>query len=91
MTLVPSTEAVIEGDEVYTAGRDANTPSPMLYGTIVAARLPPGAAHWEIEVKPSVRIDALRHVQIVRKRLNPARGARRTGLPTRPEGSGDSS
>lgn len=70
---VPATEAVAEGDEVYTGDRDANSPEPLCYGTIVKAEIPPGSPHWEIHVQPAASIDAMKSVQVVRKKANPMR------------------
>jgi cell shape-determining protein MreC len=70
---IPATEPVSEGDEIYTAGGDANNPEPMWYGTIVKAELPAGSPHWEIRVRPAATLAEVKTVQVLRKKPNPVR------------------
>ena len=73
LKLIPATEPVSVGDEVYTSQRDAALPYPLYYGKVVSAEIQPGALHWEIRVEPAVkRIDAPT-VQILTRKLNPLR------------------
>ena len=73
LTLVRETAAVMEGDLVYTAGRDSQFPWPMLYGTVVRAELPVGAPHWEILVRPALDITRLEQVEVLTRVFNPRR------------------
>jgi hypothetical protein len=72
LTHIDATEAVNEGDEVYTASRD-DLPYPLYYGTVAKAELQPGALQWDIWVKPASTADNLRSVLVLRSKLNPAR------------------
>jgi cell shape-determining protein MreC len=73
LTLVPATEAVSVGDEVYTNHDDSTLPFPFFYGTVIQADLKPGASHWEIRVEPAVKQIDSHTVQILTRSLNPAR------------------
>ena len=73
LTLVPASEAVSVGDEVYTNHNDAALPFPFYYGKVVQAELKPGAAHWEIRVEPAVKQIDSQTVQILTRSLNPLR------------------
>ena len=73
LTLVPVTEPVNIGDEVYTGRRDATLPYPLYYGKVVSAKIPPGAAHWEIKVEPAVGKIKAQRVQVLTKKMNPLR------------------
>ena len=64
LTLIPATEPVSVGDEVYTGQRDAALPYPLYYGKVVSALIKPGALHWEIRVQPAVQRIAAPTVQI---------------------------
>ncbi len=76
LLLIERTEPVRVGDLVLTADRDGLFPYPMLFGTVVQAQLRPGQPHWQIRVRPAVRLDELPVVEVLRKRLNPRRLAR---------------
>ena len=73
LALVRANQVVEVGDEVYTGGRDNLFPWPMLYGTVVTARLKDGAPHWEIRVRPAMQERSLKRVEIFTKVLNPSR------------------
>ena len=73
LTLVRSTEAVRIGDEVVTGGRDSSFPWPLVYGTVISARLAPRAPYWEILVKPAVGDEPLEIVEVFTRALNPER------------------
>ena len=68
LTWIAATEPVSVGDEVYT---DTSLPQPMYYGKVV--RVEPGLTHWEIWVEPAAADPDRRTVQVLRRRLNPAR------------------
>lgn len=78
--LVKITEAVSEGDLVYTAAEEGLTPLPLLYGHVVSVERQPGANHWEIQVQPAAyrgaNEPAPAHLSVVRGVLNPERLAR---------------
>ena len=69
-TLVPATAAVAIGDAVFTDGRDQPDGWPMVYGTVVQARLPDEAPHWEIRVRPAVDLNELKQVEVLTRRFN---------------------
>jgi len=72
LTMIPADEPVAVGDRVYTPS-DGGFPYPMYYGTVQSAELSEGSPHWTIHVEP-VAADARPNVvQILRRRLNPAR------------------
>jgi hypothetical protein len=73
LTLIPATEPVATGDEVYTSVRGAALPAPMYYGRVVTATLPHGAPHWEIVVQPAVTGEEIRSVHVLRSVVNPQR------------------
>lgn len=73
LNFIQSTEPVSVGDSLYTSVTDGSLSVPLLYGTVVAAELPPGAPHWSIQVKPAADLSKLRRVQIVRTQPNPLR------------------
>ena len=70
LTLVPATAAVAIGDTVFTDGRDQPDDWPMVYGTVVQARLPGDAPHWEIRVRPAVDLNELKQVEVLTRRFN---------------------
>jgi cell shape-determining protein MreC len=71
LKFVASNRAVSVGDELYTA--DHELAHPFYYGRVIAARLPPGAPHWEILIEPALRqLDKLQHVQVLRKDIRVA-------------------
>jgi cell shape-determining protein MreC len=78
--LVKITDAVSEGDLVYTASEEGLTPLPLLYGHVVRVERQPGANHWEIWVQPAAfhgaNEPAPSHLSVVRGVLNPERLAR---------------
>jgi len=78
LTLVERTEPVQVGDWVLTAEPDEAFPFPMVYGQVVEAELPAGQPYWEIRVQPFVKLEQLRTVEVLRKRLNPTRAAVKT-------------
>lgn len=73
LKLVPATEPVSIGDEVYSAPRDATLPFPLYYGKVVRAEIKPGAPHWEIDVDPAANRIEPQTVQILTRQLNPLR------------------
>ena len=73
LKMIPSAEPVAVGDGVYTVSNGGDFPFPMYYGRVTRAEQIAGDNHWEIDVEPAARNTALRVVQILRKRLNPAR------------------
>ncbi len=71
LKFVASNRAVSVGDELYTA--DDELAHPFFYGRVVAARLPPGAPHWEILIEPALRkLNTLGNVQVLRKDIRPS-------------------
>jgi cell shape-determining protein MreC len=52
--MISATEPVSVGDLVVTTGQEGLAPQPLLYGKVVRAELPPGAAHWEIWMLPAI-------------------------------------
>lgn len=70
LTLVPATAAVSIGDTVFTDGRDQPDDWPMVYGTVVQARLPGEAPHWEIRVRPAADLNELKQVEVLTRRFN---------------------
>ena len=74
LKLITAEMPVAVGDDVYTATRKDRFPFSMYYGKIVRAELPAGATHWEIDVQPAIGNARPKSVQILRQRLNPARG-----------------
>jgi cell shape-determining protein MreC len=73
LQLIPATEPVGVGDDVYTSIRESGLPIPMYYGRVVEAHLPEGATHWEIRVQPAETLHEARAVQVLRSILNTAR------------------
>ena len=73
LALVPATEVVAVDDLVYTCGRDQPDDWPMLYGTVVRAKLPDGAPHWEIRIRPAIDLTELQNVEVLTRQLNPQR------------------
>jgi len=71
LTLIPPSEPVAVGDDVYTLSDGGVFPVPMFYGKVVQTELPENAAHWKILVKPAAADSRPRSVQILRKRLKP--------------------
>lgn len=69
LTLIPPSEPVAVGDEVYTLSDGGVFPVPMYYGRVTKANLPGGATHWEIHVSPATHNARPRTVQVLRKRL----------------------
>ncbi len=70
---IDRTESVEVGEEIYTGGRSASLPYPMYYGTVVRAELAPTDREWNIWVRPAVRPEQLRQVQILRQSANSMR------------------
>jgi hypothetical protein len=72
MELVSSQEPVAVGDRVYTHQPVAGVIVPLLIGTVAAAEVPAGEAHWRIEVRPALEaIPAMMDVLSIE--LNPDR------------------
>lgn len=72
LTLIPHSEPVAVGDDVYTLTDGGVFPYPLLYGTVTKVIPPSDDPHWEIHVQPAAAKAKPRSVQILRKRLNPA-------------------
>jgi cell shape-determining protein MreC len=70
--LVEATEPVSVGDLVYTAADQGVLPEPLLYGRVVRAERPAGAAHWELWMEPAAAGSPPR-VAVLRTEFNPAR------------------
>lgn len=74
--LVDVSAPVAVGDMAYAGDGSGVWQSPPRYGTVIAAERTPGAAHWQITVRPdAVRLPA--KVAILRLELSPLRMARR--------------
>lgn len=74
--LVDVSAPVAAGDLVYAGDGSGVWRSPPRYGTVIAAERTPGAAHWQITVRPdTARLPA--KVAILRLELSPLRIARR--------------
>lgn len=71
LTLIPATEPVNVGDDVYTLSDGGVFPFPMYYGKVTRAELPPGASHWKILVQPAAASERPRTVQILCRRFRP--------------------
>ena len=71
--LIDVTEPVEPGDLVWTATGAGVLPRPLLYGRVLSAERRPGAAHWEIRVRPAVSSDRVRHAVVLQVQLNPTR------------------
>jgi cell shape-determining protein MreC len=63
-------DPVNTGDEVFTGGTDGSVPLPMYYGTVVSARLEPGAQEWSVQVKPAATAERMERVLILRRSFN---------------------
>lgn len=74
--LVEVTEPVAVGDPVYSAAGKGFLSEPPLYGRVVRAERPVGAAYWEIWVQPAVNPNRQVEVTVLRITLNPLRVAR---------------
>jgi hypothetical protein len=61
---VPTTQSVRIGDEVYTSDRDRRFPVPLYYGRVV--RVEASERTWNISVRPAVRIQDLKTVEILK-------------------------
>jgi len=70
---IPAAETVEVGDSVYTADRDGILPTPLYYGTVVAATLEDRAKTWQIFVRPVDRPHDLTHVEVLRTGINTRR------------------
>ena len=81
--LIPVTEPVEVGDEVYTGAAAGVLARPLLYGRVVRVERPIGAAHWEIWMEPAVDGRPER-VAVLRIELNPRRVGQRP-LPKTPK------
>ena len=73
LTLIPHSEPVEVGDEVYTLSDGGVFPAPLFYGKVTKVVPPSGTPHWEIHVQPAATQAKPRTVQILRKRLKPTR------------------
>ena len=73
LTKVRANEPVSEGDEVFALETPGGFETPLFYGTVTRAKLPDGATHWDIEVRPAIDPQTARSVSIVRPMVNPKR------------------
>lgn len=64
---------VCVGDEVHATEGKGLFAEPLVYGRVVAAKVGPDGATWDIDVEPAANLDALTTVLVVRTELNPAR------------------
>jgi cell shape-determining protein MreC len=72
LDLVPNGEPVAVGDRVYTEEQVAGETVCLFIGTVRSADVPPGAAHWLIEIAPAcVQVPPV--VEVLKLELNPAR------------------
>jgi cell shape-determining protein MreC len=65
LRLVPLTEAVAVGQWVVTEGGEGFVDGRFLYGYIQRVEQPPGAAHWDIWVRPAVSQDLPHKVAVL--------------------------
>ncbi|MFV0443861.1 MAG: rod shape-determining protein MreC [Planctomycetaceae bacterium] len=72
LTLVPVTEPVSVGDQVYSHESLAGESLLILVGTVTSAETPAGEPHWKIAVTPAAAVPGLR-VEVIKLELNPDR------------------
>lgn len=73
LDFVSATEPVRVGDFVVTPLRQSAGTGAFLFGKVTRAELPPGAAHWEIEVQPARPLNKVAEVAILRISRNSRR------------------
>ncbi|NLX97507.1 MAG: hypothetical protein GXY83_15170 [Rhodopirellula sp.] len=71
--LIEVTEPVTVGDAVYAAVGKGILARPLRYGRVVRVERPIGAAHWDIWMQPTVDVDRLEQVAVLKTVLNPRR------------------
>lgn len=74
--MVPASEPVEVGDEVYTSGGEGVLPAPLRCGRVVRVELPAGATHWDVWMEPAVGPRPPDEVAVLKIELNPLRVAR---------------
>ena len=70
--LVPTTEAVSEGDVVIASGGEGWLRTPLVYGRLSRIECTAGAAYWELWMQPAAEAEPQR-VCVLRPELNRAR------------------
>ncbi len=70
---ISSTVHVSKGDDVFTVENDGTLAYPMYYGKVVKVESTPEGLDWEIWVEPAINGAELKHVQVLRKSINPVR------------------
>lgn len=77
LELVPVTEPVSVGDQVFTVAGIGNDRQRLHYGRIIAADYEATTGYWSITLKSHRQAESLDAVQILRESLNPTRIADR--------------
>ncbi len=83
LDFVGATEPVRVGDLVVTPLRQSPDSGVFLFGKVTRAELPPGAAHWEIEVAPACELRKVSEVAVLRINRNSRRPP--NGVQTGPQ------
>ena len=63
------------GDWVYASTREVGLWAPLLYGRVERVEQLPGAAHWEIWMRPAVDGRRVERVAVLRSKANPVQVA----------------